>query len=107
MDMIFDFDQRQGLTNVRFDGLTGTEPVTSVKDALERMKIRNIATTVSENVQASKYDDLSDDEYGRMLEHVKFLSTLWRYPDAPRGAPQEYEMNALMLLTNALELLCK
>ena len=107
MDILFDFDTWRCIHNVRFEGLDGTEPVTSVKDALERMKIRNIATTFAENVQALKYDDMTDEEYERMLEHVKFLCTLWRYPDAPRGAPQEYEMNALMLLANALELLCK
>ncbi len=107
MEILFDFDLRRCIHHVHFEGLDGTEPVTSVKDALSRMKIRNIGTTFAENVQASKYDDLSDEEYGRMLEHVKFLSTLWRYPDAPKGAPQEYEMNALMLLANALELLCK
>ena len=28
------FDQRQGLTNVRFEGLDGTESVTSLKQAL-------------------------------------------------------------------------
>ena len=107
MDIHFDFDLFRRIHNVRFEGLDGTEPVTSVKDALGRIKIRNIGTTFAENAQALKYDDMTDEEYGRMLEHVKFLSTLWRYPDAPRGAPQEYEMNALMLLTNALELLCK
>lgn len=50
MDMIFDFDSRQGLTNVRFDGLTGCEEVTSVKQALNLMKIRNPAVTFSEAV---------------------------------------------------------
>ncbi len=34
MNLIFDFDNRQGITNVRFDGLDGTEEVKSVKDAL-------------------------------------------------------------------------
>lgn len=40
-----------------------------------------------------------------MLETVKFLSELWHYGDEPGEAPQKYEMNALMLLANALEAL--
>ena len=105
MDMIFEFDQRQGLTRVRFDGLTGTESVTSVKGALDLLKIRNPATTFAEAVQALKYDNVPDEEYIRMLETIKFLSTMWRYTDDPGDAPQKYEMNVLMLLANALEAL--
>ncbi len=106
MDMLFDFDLRRGLHNVRFEGLEGSEEVASVKQALGLMKVRNPAVTFREALQALKYDDLTD-EYGRLLEHVKWLSTLWRYPDDPKDAQQKYEMNALMLLANALELLCK
>ncbi len=109
MDMLFDFDLRQGLHNVRFEGegLDGSEEVTSLKQALGLMKIRNPAATFRDALQALKYDDMTDMEYGRLLEHVKWLSTLWRYPDDPKDAQQKYEMNALMLLANALELLCK
>ena len=103
MDMIFDFDQRQGLTNVRFDGLTGTEPVTSVKEALSLLKIRNPATTFAEAVSSGTYDNTTDTEYKRMLETVKYTSTLWRYPGEPEETPLKYEINALMLLAAALE----
>ena len=41
MELIFDFDQRQGLANVRFEGLDGTEDVASMKQALSLLKIRN------------------------------------------------------------------
>lgn len=87
MDMLFDFDLRRGLHNVRFDGLGGSEEVSSLKQALSLMKIRNPAVTFKEAVQALKYDDMTDEEYGRMLEHLKFLSTLWRYPGKPKDAP--------------------
>ena len=107
MDMLFDFDLWRGLHNVRFEGLDGSEEVTSLKQALGLMKIRNPAVTFKEAVQALKYDDMTDEEYARMLEAVKFLSSVWRYPDDPKDAQQKYEMSALMLLANALELLCK
>ena len=49
MELIFDFDQRQGLANVRFEGLDGTESVTSVKDALCLLKIRNPRCQVADD----------------------------------------------------------
>ena len=103
MDMLFDFDQYQGITNVRFDGLDGSESVTSVKDALNRMKVRNPATTFAEAVRQGAYDKTTDEEYTRMLATVEYLSSVWRYTDEPGEAPPKYEMNALMLLANALE----
>ena len=105
MELIFDFDDRQGIVNARFDGLDGSESVTSVKDALCLLKIRNPAKAFAEDVRSGEYNDVSDTEYGRMLETVKFISSLWCYTDESREALQKYEMNALMLLANAIEAL--
>jgi len=105
MDMIFDFDHRQGITNVRFDGLDGTEDVTSLKDAVGRLKIRNPAVTFSEDVHRGTYDKVTDAEYNRMLETIKYISSLWYYAEEPGETPPKFEMNALMLLANALEAL--
>lgn len=105
MDLIFDFDNRQGLIDVHFDGLSGCEKVTSVKQAVGLMKIRNPATTFAEAVKALEYDDVADEEYVRMLSTIKFISSMWCYKDEPGEAPQRYEMNALMLLANAIEAL--
>jgi len=106
MDMIFDFDHRQGITNVRFDGLDGTEDVTSVKDAVSRtLQIRNPCVTFSEDVHLGKYDKVPDAEYNRMLESIKHLSSLWHFTGTPEDAPPKFEMNALMLLANALDAL--
>ncbi len=105
MDMIFDFDHRQGITNVRFDGLDGTEEVTSVKEALGLMKIRNLAVTFSEDVHRGTFDKVPDAEWNRILETVRYTSSLWYYPGDPGEAPPKFEMNALMLLANALEAL--
>jgi len=105
MDMIFDFDHRQGITNVRFDGLDGTEDVKSVKEAVSRLQIRNIAVTFSENAHRGAYDNVPDADYNRMLETIRYISSLWFYAEDPGEAPPKFEMNALMLLANALEAL--
>lgn len=105
MELLFDFDERQGLTNVRFSGLDGTENVTSIKQALSLLKIRNPASTFRDAAECMMYNDVSDEEYSRMLNTIKFLRELWRYPDESGEAPAKYEMNALMLLANAIEAL--
>lgn len=105
MDLIFEFDLHQGITNVRFDGLDGSEDVASVKEALDLMMIRNPALTFSEAACNGAYNDVPDAQYKRMLETVKYLSSMWRYMDEPRETPPKCEMNALMLLANAIEAL--
>lgn len=55
MDLIFDFDQRQGIANIEFHGLDGTESVTSIKDALRLLKIRNPAVNFANAVKHGAY----------------------------------------------------
>ncbi len=105
MDLIFDFDHRQGIVNVRFDGLDGSEDVTSVKEALGLMKIRNPAVTFSEDIHRGAFDKVPDAEYDRMLETIKYISSLWYYAGEPEDDKPKYEMNALMLFANAIEAL--
>ena len=107
MELHFDFDDRQGVTSVRFEGLSGTEGVTSVAQALDLMKVLNPATSFAEDVYALKYNDVTGAEYARMLDTVKLLNSIWRYPGEPEEAPPQYQMNVLMLLANAIELVCK
>ena len=92
MELIFDFDQRQGLANVRFEGLDGTEDVASMKQALSLLKIRNPVIPFADAVKSGAYDHVPDAEYKR-------------YPDEPGEAPQKSEMNALALLVNTIEAL--
>ncbi len=105
MELLYDFDQSQGLANVEFHGLDGTESVTSVKDALRLLKIKNPAVKFASAVKHGAYNDVPDAEYKRMLDTITFISDLWRYPDTPPEAKTEYEINALMLLANAIEAL--
>ena len=76
MDLIFDFDRCQGITNARFNGLDGSEPVMSVKEALNLMKIRNPSIVFSEAVHDGAYNSVPDAEYKRMLDTIKYISTL-------------------------------
>ncbi|MDE6995922.1 MAG: hypothetical protein K2P41_16150 [Lachnospiraceae bacterium] len=105
MELIFDFDQRQGLANIGFHGLDGTESVTSIKDALRLLKIRNPAVNFAEAAKHGAYNDVPDAEYKRMLDTITFISELWRYPDEPGEGEQKCEINVLMLLANAIEAL--
>ena len=105
MELIYEFDPSQRIVNARFEGLDGTESVTSVKDALCLLKIRNPAVKFAETVQSGGYNDTSDAEYERRLNTIEFISGLWRYPDAPKEAKTEYEMNVLTLLAAAIEAL--
>lgn len=107
MELLFDFDSSQGIANVEFHGLDGTESVTSVKDALRLLKIKNPAVNFADAVKSGAYNDVSDAEYKRMLDTMTFISDLWRYPDTPPEAKTEYEMNALTLLANAIEALSR
>ena len=105
MDLIFDFDRSQGITNVRFDGLDGSENVTSVKEALGMLKIRNPTVTFAEATSNGVYDNTPSTEFTKMLETVKYISKLWQYLGAPKEALLEYEMNPLMILASAIEAL--
>ena len=107
MELLFDFDEHQGLTNIRFSGLDGSKPITSVKEALSLLKIRNLASTFRDALECMMYDNMTDEEYGQMLDTIKFLQELWRYPDEPGEAQKKYEMNVLMLLANAIEALSR
>jgi len=68
------------------------------------MKIKNPAASFSYDVMNGLYD-VSDEEYERMLDTVKCVSSLWQYNDALAGSSAQYEMNALTQLTNAIELI--
>ena len=94
MELIFDFDQRQGLANVRFEGLDGTEDVASMKQALSLLKIRNPVIPFADAVKSGAYDHVPDAEYKRMLDTMTFISELWRYPDEPRSEEHTSELQS-------------
>ncbi len=106
MNMIFDFGDDASLEGVRFEGLTGREYVTSTRDALNVMKVKNPDTAFCQDVTAGIYDETPEDEYEQLFHAVKAVKGLWRYPGDPEDAVQD-EMNILMLLANAIGLISR
>ena len=105
MELVYKFDANQNITDIRFDSLDGCESVASVKEALGLMQIVNPAVAFADAVKAGMYLDVSDEVYQRMLDNIKRISSLWHYPDDPPGAQTRYQMSALMLLANAIEVI--
>lgn len=107
MELTYAFNKNCCIANVSLDGLDGCEQVASVKEALNMMKIKNPAITFADHAKAGMYNDVSDEDYQRMLNTVKCVSSLWQYRDAPEDTRPKSEMNALMLLVNAVELISR
>ncbi len=107
MNMIYTFDADSSLKGVQFDGLTGREYVTSTKDAINVMKVKNPAILFSGDAKAGTYDETPDEEYEQMIYTIRTIKELWRYPGEPKDAGMKNEMNILMLLANAIELISR
>ncbi len=106
MDMVFGFGGDSSLEGVRFDGLTGHEYVMSTKDAVNVMQVRNPAIAFCQDTEAGAYDEVPDEEYAQMLYTVKAIERLWRRPGETEDSARS-EMNVLMLLANAMELISR
>lgn len=65
MELLFNFDSSQGIANVRFEGLDGTEGVATLKQALALLKIKNPAVNFADAVRSGAYNDTTDEEYKR------------------------------------------
>ncbi len=102
MKLSFTFQEDATIRDVEFTGCTGLEQVSSVKEALRFLRLDNPASAFCEAVKQGDYNDISDEEYDRLLGTVKCLFQLFRYPDDPQDAPPRREMNVLILLANAL-----
>ncbi|RKI37537.1 hypothetical protein D7V86_22845 [bacterium D16-51] len=103
MTMDFQYDGHGGLEYITFRGLNGCETARDMKNALELLKIENPLRSFQDRVRAGEFDSTPDDEYEQIASTMKFVSSLWRYPDAQEGEPAQNEMNVLMLLANAVE----
>lgn len=103
MTMNFQYDDYGSLEHITFHGLDGRESVGNLKNALEQLKIDNPMRSFHDRLKAGEFDNIPDDEYLQIADAVKFVSSLWRYPDAQIGELAQPEMNVLMLLANAIE----
>lgn len=104
MELSYEMREDGSVVNTCFEGLNGCERVTSVKQALTMLKVKNPAIRFAEDAKAGRYDSVSDEEYERILSTVECISLLWRYDgDEPADKSTRQEMNVLMLLANAIE----
>ena len=94
------------ITGVWFDGLSGPEHVTSVSQALTKLRVKNPAVVFREDVKAGLYDKLSGVEYDSLLRFVECIAKLWRYKgDKPADKSTRTEVGVLKLLANAIEMI--
>lgn len=103
--MTMDFGYKIGgsLERITFQGLNGREPARNLKNALELLRIENPMCTFHNRVKTGEFDSILDDDYRQLVDTMKFIASLWRYPDAKEGEDTVSEMNVLMLLANAIE----
>lgn len=108
MELKYDVNSDGIIVNAQFDGLTGCERVSSLKQALELLQVKNPAVIFTQDAKNGVYDHISDKEYYRMLSAVEAISLLWRYEgDQPKDKSTQPSLNVLMLLANAVELISR
>lgn len=106
MELVYDVADDGSIVNARFEGRTGSEPVTSLKQALGLLQVKNPAVVFTQDAKDGVYDHVPDRDYYRMLNAVDTISVLWRYEgDQPEGKSTRPSLNVLMLLANAIELI--
>ncbi len=59
--------------------------------------------TFHSRVKTGEFDTIPDEDYRQLVDTMKFIGSLWRYPDTKEGKDTVSEMNVLMLLANAIE----
>ena len=108
MELKYDVNSDGIIVNAHFNGLTGCERVSSLKQALELLKVENPALIFMKDVKDGVYDHFTDADYNRMLSAVEAISLLWRYEgDLPEGKTTQPSMNVMTLLANAIEMISK
>lgn len=100
MEMDYKINPDFTLGELEFTGLTGSEHVFSVKEALSYLTIKNPVTAFAESVKNGAYAELNDDEYEEVVATMRAIVGLFRYDDKDEETLSE--MNVLMLLKNAI-----
>ena len=108
MKMKFKFNADGLITDTWFDGLNGSDRVTSVSEAMTKLRVKNPAMVFTEEAKAGVFNELSDEVYNAILRSVECIALLWRYKgDTPANKSTRIETNVLTLLANAIELLTR
>lgn len=104
MKMNYSFTKDFCMKDVTFEGLSGQEFAGSLKEALGILKIENPVAGLREDIKKGRY---KDEELESVLEVMKRISSLWHNPKKQSSSKEEGEMNVLMLLAAAFELISR
>ena len=106
MQLKYKFSADGLMTDIWFDGLDESEPVTSVSQDMTKLRVKNPAVVFTEEAKAGVFDEISDEEYYSLLSSIECIAMLWRYTgDKPADKSTRMEVNVLTLLANAINLL--
>ena len=106
MQLKYKFGADGLMTDIWFDGLDESEPVTSIGQTMAKLRVINPAVVFTKEVKAGLFDEVSDKEYSSMLSSIECIAMLWRYTgDRPVDRSTRMEVNVLTLLANAINLL--
>ena len=104
MKMNYSFTEDFCMKDITFEGLSGQEFAGSLKEALGILKIENPVAGLREDLKKGRY---KDEEVEPVLGVVRLISSLWQNPGRGFWSNAEEEMNILMLLAAAFELISR
>lgn len=104
MKMNYSFTKDFCMKDVTFEGLSGQEFAGSLKEALGILKIENPAVGLREDLKKGRYND---EELEPVIEAVRLISSIWQDPERGSSPKGEEEMNILMLLAAAFEMISR
>ena len=104
MKMNYSFTEDFCMKDITFEGLSGQEFAGSLKEALGILKIENPVAGLREDLKKGRY---KDEEVEPVLGVVRLISSLWQNPGRGFWSNEEEEMNILMLLAAAFELISR
>ncbi|MCR5390198.1 MAG: hypothetical protein K6E77_05545 [Lachnospiraceae bacterium] len=113
INLNFDIDENDNVTHIVLDTheYTGSERASTLKGALDDLKIQNPCTTFARKMNSGYYEasNMPEDTVTQIAEVTNYLSELWQFSDKrvryPEGQDLEPYMNPLHILENALNLL--
>lgn len=100
MELKYEYDKNGNLSNIVLLGVNGFEAVSSVKEAVEMMAIKNTARSFTINYRLGGYANMSKEDIEKEAAVANILAELWRRLDEPDV--MQTELNIAMLLVNSL-----
>lgn len=105
MQINYIFDKYGRLSNVTFEGLSGLEAVSNLKEAVNMLVLTNPAKTFAEKMKSGCYESQSNALIARDDNIANTLSTLFKL--SANDSVTRPEMNVMMLLASAFTTIVK